>query len=260
MENVTTSEAPELRTEINRSSGIPLYVQLKQALSEQIESGSWKPKERIPGEAELCDLFSVSRTVVRQALKDMAHEGLVVREKGRGTFVAEPKISSKSLVHSLAGFYEDMVERGLEPVADVLEQALLPATAAIAEKLKLDVLTPVVKIVRLRYVQNEPIVLVTSYLPYDRCRALVNADLTRQSLYAFLEAKCGLQVFSGHRLIDAVLADEYEAKLLQIEPGSPLLRLDSVSYLWDGTPLEYFHGVFRSDRACFEVEIDRIRE
>ncbi|UCH11769.1 MAG: GntR family transcriptional regulator [Fidelibacterota bacterium] len=235
-------------------------MQMKQALMEQIESGSWKPGERIPGDVELCKLFGVSRTVVRQALKDMAYEGLVMREKGRGTFVAEPKISSKSLVHSLAGFYEDMVEHGLEPVADVLEQAMIPATAKIADRLDIEVMTPVIKLVRLRYVQEEPIVLVTSYLPYDICRALVNADLTHQSLYAFLETKCGLQVASGYRKIDAVVANEYEAKLLRIEVGAPLLRLDSVSYLKDGSPLEYFHGLFRSDRAYFEVEIDRIRE
>lgn len=260
LETVTTEEARGLRTVIDRSSAIPLYVQIKQALSEQIENGSWKPGKCIPGETELCNIFGVSRTVVRQALKDMVYEGLVVREKGRGTFVAEPKISTKSLVHSLAGFYEDMVERGLETVADVLEQAMIPATAKIADQLDIEVMTPVVKIIRLRYVQEEPIVLVTSYLPYDKCRALVNADLTHQSLYAFLEARCGLQVSSGHRKIDAVAANEYEARLLQIEVGSPLLRLDSVSYLKDGTPLEYFHGLFRSDRAYFEVEIDRIRE
>ncbi len=250
---------PRLQTSIDRKSPIPYYVQLKHALNQGIEGGYWKPGDRLPSEAELCQLFGVSRTVVRQALSEMAYEGLVVREKGRGTFVAEPKIRSRSLVHSLVGFYEDMAERGLPPVTKVLEQAIVPASQQIATSLELEPMTPVIKLVRLRFVQDEPIVLVSSYLPYDICPKLVNADLTHQSLYAFLRQECGLSLARGRRRIEAVLANDHEADLLQIEKGAPLLRLDSVSYLEDGTPLEYFNGVFRTDRSQFEVEIDRSR-
>lgn len=258
---MATSQAGDepLRTTIDRGSPIPYYVQLKGALAEAIESGRWKPGDRLPSEPELCDLFGVSRTVVRQALKDMTYEGLVLREKGRGTFVAEPKISSSSLVHSLVGFYEDMAERGLPPVTQVLEQAIEPASSKLAVSLELEPMTPVIKLVRLRFVEQEPIVLVTSYLPYNLCPKLMGADLSQQSLYAFLKQQYGLSVASGRRRIDAVAANEQEASLLQIEMGAPLLRLDSVSYLEDGTPLEYFHGVFRGDRSRFEVEIDRTR-
>jgi GntR family transcriptional regulator len=248
---------PTLRTKIDRSSPIPYYVQLKHALNEGIESGYWKPGDKIPSEFDLCEMFGVSRTVVRQALGEMRYEGLVVREKGRGTFVVEPKIRSRSLVHSLVGFYEDMAERGFPPVTEVLEQAIEPASPKQAANLLLEPMTPVIKLVRLRFVQDEPIVLVSSYLPYDLCPKLVKADLTNQSLYAFLKQEYGLSVASGRRTVEAVLATEREANLLQIERGAPLLRLDSVSYLEDGTPMEYFNGVFRSDRSPFEVVIDR---
>jgi GntR family transcriptional regulator len=240
---------------IDRKSAIPYYVQLKNVLRAQIEGGDWRPGVRIPGEPELCRVFGVSRTVVRQALKEMEYEGLVIREKGRGTFVAEPKISSKSLVHSLAGFYEDMEARGLEPVAEVLDQGIEPASAMVAAYLHLEPLAPVTKLTRLRFVQEEPIVLVTSFLSYELCRPLIHADLSRQSLYAYLDQEHRLTVVRGRRRIDAVVANEYEAGLLQIEPGSPLLRVESVSYLADDTPLEYFLALFRSDRSRFEVEI-----
>ena len=253
------AQSARLRTSINRASPLPYYVQLKASLVESIESGHWKPGDRIPSEPELCRMFSVSRTVVRQALKDMTYQGLVVREKGKGTFVAEPKISSGSLVHSLVGFYEDMAERGNAPVTRVLEQVIEPASARLMTALNIAATTPVVKLVRLRFVQDEPIVLVTSFLPYDLCPKLVQADLSEQSLYAFLKSEYGLSIASGRRRIEAVAASETEARLLQIEEGAPLLRLDSVSYLEDGTPLEYFHGVFRGDRSRFEVEIDRMR-
>jgi GntR family transcriptional regulator len=99
--------------------------------------------------------------------------------------------------------------------------------------------------------------LVTSYLPYELCPELINADLAHQSLYAFLKQEYGLSIARGRRRIDAVVAGEHEANLFQTEVGSPLLRLDSVSYLADGTPLEYFHGLFRGDRSSFDVEIVR---
>lgn len=248
-----------LRTSIDRRSAVPYYVQLKDALIEQIEEGNWRPGDKIPGDADLCRIFGVSRTVVRQALNEMAFAGLVVREKGRGTFVSEPKISSRSLVHSLAGFYQDMVERGQTPVDEVLEQSMIPASKKVAAYLKLEPMTPVIKLTRLRFLQDEPTVLVTSFLPYELCRELVNADLSHQSLYAFLEEECGLSIARGRRKIDAVAANDYEAGLFQVEKGSPLLMLDSVSYLDDGTPLEYFHGLFRGDRMRFDVEIVRIR-
>jgi GntR family transcriptional regulator len=251
------AHSARLNTNIDRASPLPYYVQLKTALAEAIESGNWLPGDRIPSEPELCTMFGVSRTVVRQALKDMTYQGLVVREKGKGTFVAEPKISSGSLVHSLVGFYQDMAERGHAPVTRVLEQAIEPAGTKLATALRLEATTPVIKLVRLRFVQDEPIVLVTSYLPYDLCPELVNADLSEQSLYACLKSAYGLSVASGRRRIESVAAGEAEARLLNIEEGAPLLKLDSVSYLQDGTPLEYFHGAFRGDRSRFEVEIDR---
>ena len=257
--DAATGPARRIRTTIDRRSPLPFYVQLKRVLAEGIEDAIWKPGDRLPSEAELCRMFSVSRTVVRQALKEMSYEGLVVREKGRGTFVAEPKISSSSLVHSLVGFYQDMEERGLPPTTEVLEQAIIPASQKLAANLKLEPMTPLIKLVRLRFVEDEPIVLVTSYLPYDLCPNLVEADLREQSLYAFLKREYNLAVAGGRRMIDAVLANEQQASLLQVEKGAPLLRLDSVSYLADGTPLEYFHGLWRGDRSRFEVGVGPAR-
>lgn len=247
-----------MQTLIDRSSVIPYYAQLQRVLEEDIRNGKWKPGDKIPGESELINLFGVSRTVVRQALKEMVYEGLIRREKGKGTFVSEPKISSKSLLQSLDGFYQDMAKKGFEPITKVLEQGILPASPKVAAYLKLDGMSPVIKIVRLRFIEEEAIVLVTSYLPFEPCRNLVNADLSRSSLYVFLEQECQLVIARGRRRIDAVAATDDEAKLLGIEIGAPLLKIDSISYLEDGTPIEYFHGLFRGDRMRFEAEIVKI--
>jgi len=244
---------------IDRNSPLPFYLQLKNALIAQIESGHWKPGDQLPGEPELCQHFGVSRTVVRQALKEMTYEGIVLREKGKGTFVAVPKISSTSLVHSLVGFHQDMTERGLRMADKIFEQSMVPASQKVAANLQLEELSPVIKIDRLRYVEDEPVVLVASYLPYEPCRKLVSADLTEESLYAYLEKEYDLRIVRGRRLIDAVGANEYQANLLEIEIGSPLIRIESISYLDDDTPIEYFLALFRGDRSRFEVEILRFQ-
>lgn len=256
--SLTSGATTETWSSIDRESPFPLYVQVKKALDSQIERGRWQPGDQIPGEPELCRLFGVSRPVIRQALKEMEYEGAIHRRKGLGTFIASPKIISKSLVHSLSGFHEDMVERGLKPVADVLEQEIQPAGKNIANHLELEELTPVIKIVRLRYVRGDPVALVTSYLPYEICRSLINADFSHQSLYAFLEQEGGLTISRGWRRIDAVTASDEQARLLQIHSGSPLLRLESVSYSTLGEAVEYFLAFFRSDKTSFEVEIEHI--
>lgn len=244
---------------IDFDSNIPYYIQLIEALKEKISQGDWKPGDQIPSEPELCETYGVSRTVVRQALGEIELEGLVVRRKGKGTFVAEPKIN-ESLAQKLTGFYQDMVERGHKPITQVLEHRVVPANKKVAGYLGIEPDTTVVEIKRLRFVADEPIVLVTSYLPYHLCPALANADLTNQSLYKFLEQEVGLMIARGRRTIEAVGANEYEAELLHIDKGAPLILLNSVSYLEDGTPIEYYHAVHRGDRSRFEVELVRIRE
>src|SRR3972149_2957674 len=217
---------PRLRTKIDRNSPLPFYVQLKSALEQHIERGGWRPGDRIPGEEELCRMFEVSRTVVRQALNEMAYAGLLARQKGRGTFVAQPKLSSRGLVQSLGG-------RGRTGGRG---RARPPAEPRVARYLQLEAMAPVIKIVRLRLIEGDPIALVTAFLPYDLCRELMGADLTQQSLYAFLEETCGLTVASGRRRLEAVGANEQEARLLKLPAGSPLVLLESGSYPSGGAP------------------------
>jgi GntR family transcriptional regulator len=246
------SRLARLRTSVNRRSSVPLYVQVKQALEAQIAGDVWRPGDRIASEPELCRLFGVSRPVVRQALQDLAYEGLLIRRKGLGTFVAAPRITTRSLVHSLVGFFQEMDAKGLTPETDVLEQAMQPAGERVGGRLDIEPSTPVIKVTRLRFVEKEPVVLVTSYLPYELCPELLNADLRRQSLYAFLQETYSLRLAGGRRVVEAVLASEADAAWLRVPAGSPLLRMESVSTLANGRPMEFFHGLFRSR---FEVEL-----
>ncbi len=239
---------------INHSSPIPYYVQVIEALKERIQRGDWLAGDQLPGEPSLCEMFNVSRTVIRQALQALMQEGLIVRRKGRGTFVAEPKIS-ESLAQRLTGFYEDMVSQGYTPVSQVVKQHVIHANAQIAADLGLDTGTPVLEIERVRFVQDEPLVLVTTYLPYALCPDLLHADLTQQSLYILLRERFNLTIARGRRVLQAVPANQYQADLLRVKKATPLIMLDSVSCLSDGTPIEYYRALHRSDRLRFEVDL-----
>ncbi len=248
-----------MKEAINFESHIPYYIQLMDILREKVQQGEWGPGDQIPGEQDLCEHYQVSRTVVRQALRELEYEGVISRQKGKGTFISLPKIS-EGLVQKLTGFYQDMVERGLKPGSKVLHQDVIPAPEKVARFLQIQPGEKVIDIERLRFINDEPIQLVTTYVPFEICPSLATVDLTNQSLYAYLEQGCGIEIAKGHRYIEAVLANEHEAELLGIEHRSPLLMLDSVSFSEDGRPIEYYHALHRGDRSRFEVELVRMRE
>lgn len=248
-----------LNTKINRDAYIPFYIQVIDSLNAYIENNKFPPGHQLPGEAELCRSFDVSRTVIRQALKELEYKGLIYRTKGRGTFVAEPKIH-ESLFQELTGFYQDMEAKGHRPQSNVFKQEKIPATKKVAAYLEIEEGTPVVQIDRLRFLNQEPIVLVTTFLPFALVPELIEVDFSDQSLYAYLEEVHGIQIARGKRFLEAVPANQLEADLLRVDIGSPLILLDSVSYLADGTPMEYFHALHRGDRSRFEVELIRVTQ
>jgi GntR family transcriptional regulator len=241
---------------INFESHIPYYLQLMEVLKGQILQKKWGPGEQIPGEKDLCETYGVSRTVVRQALGELELEGVITRRKGKGTFISEPKIS-EGLIQKLTGFYQDMIERGLKPVTKVLHQRITPADEKVAKFLNILPGTQVVDIQRLRYINDEPIQLVTTYIPYAIFPPVATIDLTNRSLYEYLETEGGITLSRGRRYIEAVLASENEAMLLDIERGAPLLMLDSVSYTENEIAFEYYHALHRGDRSRFEVDLIR---
>ena len=244
---------------VDFDSPIPFYIQLETILREQISQKILVPGDRLPSEHEICATYGVSRTVVRHALQDLETDGLIYRRKGRGSFVAEPKIV-EGLAQKLTGFYHDMVDRGLTPVTRVLRQEVLPARKTVADRLEIEEGASIIELERIRSVEGEPIVLVTSYLPASLCPGLDSIDLSNRSLYDTIEEQFDLQIVRGRRFMEAVLADQREAELLDVEHGAPLLMLNSVSYLEDDTPVEFFHAVHRGDRSRFEVELVRVRE
>ncbi len=235
---------------------IPLYYQLKQLLKKYITDGIWKPEERIPTEKELCEKFHVSRTTVRQAINELVNESLLKRSRGKGTFVAKQKLDERYIQHDI-GFYQEMESKGLVVKTKVLDQVVISAPEDIASKLQINEDSKVIRIERLRSVENEKLLLVVNYIPYDICPGLENENLNDTSLYGVLMEKYGLKIETGTRIIEAIPASDYDAYLLGIPKGSPLLLIRAISYMANGKPLEYFETKHRGDRCRFEVEVIR---
>ncbi len=243
---------------IDKSSNLPRHAQLRRILADEINRGNWQPNYQIPSEPELCSLFQVSRTVVRQALEDLVNEGKLVRQKGKGTFVARPK-TSDNLIQSLSGFYEAAVARGQTLRTQVLRFARIQPAEYVREKLELEEGQDVIALDRLRFIDDEPRSLVVTYLPYHIVSDLLTEDMRHQSLYALLEDKYNLRIVGGHRTVEAIAADSQAAPLLQLVEGDPILLLTSLSYLANGQVIEYFEAQHPGNRSRFEVNLVRER-
>jgi len=231
---------------INKYIPIPAYFQLKEIIREKIESGELKTGEKIPSENKLSELYQISRMTARQAIRELVEEGLLYREKGKGTFVASPKFKRDLL--GLNSLTEEMKQRGYKVITKVLDMKVIPASKEIAHKLEIVPEEKVVKIDRLRLANHQPFFLETSFLPFELCPGLVKDDLAKNSLYFLLEEKYGLILDNAIISIEAVSANVYHSSMLKIKKGAPLLLLEQTTYLNTGRPIQFLEAVCRSDK------------
>jgi GntR family transcriptional regulator len=242
---------------IHRDTPVPCHYQLSELLRHEIESGRWMIGEQIPVEEELCAHFTLSRTTVRKSLDALVNLGLLHREQGRGTFVAEPKMI-EGLVNRPIGFFDDMTERGFKVVTQVLELRRITPPPVVARELQLGSEDTVIETRRVRFIMDVPVVVVNSYVPYELCPSLLAADLRHTGLYQFLREKGDYRIYRGKSFVEAVSADEMEAQLLWIEAGAPLLLIESTVYLDDGRPIDYNKSRHRGDRMRLIMESEKL--
>lgn len=238
---------------VDRSSALPLYAQLESLLAGAIRRGRWQPGERVPSEPAIGSHYEVSRTTVRQALDELEREGLIRRERGRGTFVAEPR--SSWLLQSSASFHETASRHGHSVTSRVLRREVVELPEWAAESLELDAGAEGLVLERLRELDGEVVMYVRNFLPTQYERAVRDADLETGSLYAALRRTHGLAVGGGRRVVDAVAADPELARMLDLGGGQPVLFVESVSLDLDRRPFECYRAWHRPDRSKIEVQV-----
>lgn len=240
---------------LNKNIPIPLYYQLKQWLEEQIDRKDLKPGDFIPSERELSEQFGISRMTVRQALLELVNEGKLVREKGRGTFVAEPKISQG--LYKLTSFSEDMQSRGMKPGAVVINIQKKKSSSRLQDKLQIKADEAICQITRLRMADDQPMALETAHLPLSRFPDLAQQDFNDISLYDHLRNKYNVDIATASQSIEVAMPKSHDARLLNIRPGIPVLLIERVTYDRLQKPIEYVTSVYRGDRYKLYTELER---
>lgn len=244
------SEVPML----DKQSMVPMYAQIESYLKARILTGGYPVGEAIPSERELTEQFGVSRMTVRQSITNLVTEGLLYREKGRGTFVANEKVEQP--LTKLTSFTEDMFSRGMIPSNKLVSFTRIKPPKTIIKKLQLSKGQEVFEITRIRYADDVPMAIERSFLPVHLMQDLTE-EVLGESLYAFIE-KDGTQVIShASQRMEAAIVTSEDAVLLQIALPSAIITIERISYLTNENPFEVVHSTYRADRYKFTSEIWR---
>lgn len=243
------SRARARRSQLERASPIPLYIQIEEEIRGSIDSGQLGEMARVPSEIDLAEQFHVSRMTARKALDRLVGDGILFRRAGKGTFVAQPKIAHGP--SQKVSFSAAMRALGLRLTTRVLDSGVQRAPSHIARALELPAGSNVVFLRRLRIVAGEPAAIHASYLP-PQFASVLEGDLTGSLTQLMIRA--GARVAEAKDTIEAVAAAGDEAELLGVRAGTPLILIEGVAYSSAGQPLRYTSALYGGGRFRFTVD------
>lgn len=228
---------------------IPKYFQIYEILVEEIRSGKYGEGDRFPSDTELVERYGVSRGTIREALKMLFQQGYLVREQGRGTFVTYRKIQQDP--DHLIGFTELMKRNDIRPSARIIEKKVMDPGEWLSGLMELKPDDKVVRIVRLRLGDDQPLIIERSFFHFSFFKPLINKDLENNSIFELLYRHTYTELGDAWQRIEAVSAGESEHKLLNVPLGTPLLLMKRLIKTSTGEYFQYSEDVYRSDRISF---------
>ncbi|WP_281888544.1 GntR family transcriptional regulator [Paenibacillus sp. YYML68] len=240
--------------DIDPSKNIALYIQVKNMLLKLIHNQTWRPHTLIPTEQELMDMFSVSRTTIRQAITMLVQEGLLEKRQGKGTIVLPMKLVGN--LGRLKGFAEEVVERGMVPHSKLIRAEFMTILDYERSQLQLPEHARVLLIERIRFANDTPIAIERSCWPEPIGQILMKFDLHAAKYYEILEQH-DIFLKQAREKISALNATVHEADLLGIRGGEALLEMTRLSCGIDGQPIEYTKTKYRSDQYSYDIELTR---
>jgi GntR family transcriptional regulator len=242
----------------NPNSSTPLYIQIKELLHSQIQSGQFAVGDRLPSERELSEIYNVSRMTARQALQLLQQDGLTQRQVGKGTYVARPQIDQE--LRELTSFTQDMTGRGLSPQNRVLKSELQPADPEVAGHLQAHSGEPTVVLQRIRLADGKAIALETAHLIHRTCPGiLANHDFTRASLYQVLQEHYGFHLVWATQVIAARMPERFEREALDLPKRVPVLSLLRVTFDAADRPIEFVRSCYHSERYQLRTTLRDLR-
>ncbi|MCX7793433.1 MAG: GntR family transcriptional regulator [Thermodesulfovibrionales bacterium] len=239
---------------IDRENPQKLYLQLYEIMLEKIESGEWPVDSQIPTEEELCKIYNVSKATVRLAVAELVRQGYLRRQQGKGTFVCK-RIIPEGLVMATS-FKELMLEAGISFSTKVLAQTVIMPVEDLDIKLDIPEDKHIIYIKRLRLVDNEPVLLQETYIPYHICHLPLVENLETNSLIEILEKRCGIKITSVQDYIGITYLNEEEGRLLGLPEGSAALLLEQFFYSAQ-KKIKYTRSIKRPDRFKLFIELER---
>lgn len=245
---------------LNSREATPLYQKLRDILRKQIEDGRYLPDQAIPSERDLCQQYQISRITVRQAIAEMINEGILYRKQGKGTFVARRKVNQG--LSRIVTFSRTVMDIGMKPSTRILFHGLLPAGLEVASILKLPGAGQVLKMVLLGQGDDRPLVVYESYFPPRVGKKMLKEATAREkqdlpfSSYDLYGRNTGLYPARVSQTLEAVAADEQQARMLKVPTATALLRVTSVFTTRDHSPLELRRALYRGDYYKFNVVRD----
>ncbi|GMQ60815.1 GntR family transcriptional regulator [Vallitalea maricola] len=228
------------------------YQKIKKDIENKINTGKFKSGEKIPSERKLCELYNISRMTARQAVNELVKEGIVYREKGRGTFVSSPNF----LQRNVKSFTDTLRERGFNPSTNIIEFSTVYNLREISNIMEVPYETKFYKLKRLRLGNELPMALETVYIQKDRCLGLHKYDISK-SLYEVLEENYGYKVENISCDIDACIANNIMMKVFNMKKARALLKITGISYTSNGEKLFYEESYYRPDLYKYRVDIFR---
>lgn len=242
---------------LNPIRKVPKYYRLANIFRSKIEDHEWESRQSIPSERQLEIMYSTSRITVRKAIDVLVSQGYLYREHGRGTFVSPQKLQKK--IVELTSFSEDMIVRGMKPGQIILTLARVVPPKYIREKLELPSEdTKVIFLERIRLADEKPIGLQISYLNLPPEVTITRNELIEKgSLYTILREKCGIEPTEAEETLEATLASDREAQLLETNEGSPLLFNSRLLFSQDRKPVEFVKILYRGDRYKYTIRLTR---
>jgi GntR family transcriptional regulator len=237
-----------LNISIDKQSAVPYYHQLKEKVKALVAAGELKPGDMLPGEYRLSEQLGISRLVVHRALRELVTEGLLIRMRAKGTFVA-PLMKHRFMVTGpLFSMTEDLSIDALEPSNRILLREVIPASGEVSQGLQLASGSMVIHLHNLRLAKGLPFAIEEMYLSSQRFPTITDLDLNNQSIYTVLEKAYGAYPQESMDLISADSASREEARLLGIITGAPVMRVVRTSTDRLGLPVEYSKIVFHAGR------------
>ena len=238
---------------VYKETETPLYIQLKDILIEKIQS-TMSDDQQLDSEREICEMYKVSRTTVRQALAELEKQKYIYKVQGKGNFILNRKIEQQLV--KFYSFTNEMHKINKVPESKVISFIVEASTEKIASKLGITTSDLIYKIVRIRIADKIPMIYETTYLPFSCFPNLDKEILEKTAMYEVLQTKYRIEITSAEEYLEPVLPNDIESFYLDISRNEPSLKIERTTYQIQKV-IEYTVSIARGDQFKYRISLKK---